>query len=81
MLTSVRFALAVGVAMSAAVVHAGPYDGWKPHAYCNDLNTMDATKIEPLTSEQADLVESLEQVQVGSCMHRLLGVRDYCRLM
>lgn len=63
MLTSVRFALVVAVAVSA-VVHAGPYDGWKPHGYCNDLNAMDATKIEPLTSEQAALVESLEQVQV-----------------
>lgn len=66
MLTSVRFALAMAVALSAAV-HAGPYDGWKPHGYCNDLSSMDATKIEPLTSEQAALVESLAQVQVGGC--------------
>ncbi|TYZ60052.1 hypothetical protein PybrP1_007243, partial [[Pythium] brassicae (nom. inval.)] len=45
-------------------VLAGPYDGWQPHAYCNDLAGMDATAIAPLSAEQAESVVSLEQVQI-----------------
>lgn len=63
MFASARFVTLVA-AVALAGVHAGPYDGWKPHAYCNDLSQMESTKIEPLTTEQAALVQSLEQVQV-----------------
>lgn len=56
---------AVAALVSAlSAVSAGPYDGWKPHRYCNDLDGIDATRVPPLTPEQADKVESLEQVQV-----------------
>lgn len=51
----------LGAPLQAA---AGPYDGWAPHRYCNDLDGIDATRIPPLTAQQAELVESLEQVQV-----------------
>uniref|UniRef100_K3XBI8 Histidine acid phosphatase n=1 Tax=Globisporangium ultimum (strain ATCC 200006 / CBS 805.95 / DAOM BR144) TaxID=431595 RepID=K3XBI8_GLOUD len=66
MATSARFAVVVATVMVAWTqgAAAGPYDGWKPHGYCNDLDTMDTTKIAPLTAEQAARVESLEQVQI-----------------
>ncbi|RLN21653.1 hypothetical protein BBJ28_00005534 [Nothophytophthora sp. Chile5] len=60
-----RFAVVAAVLAGApAVVVAGPYDGWAPHRYCNALEGIEATRIPPLTPEQAALVESLEQVQV-----------------
>ncbi|KAI9907275.1 hypothetical protein PsorP6_002886 [Peronosclerospora sorghi] len=49
---------------SLSVVTAGPYDSWAPHRYCNDLANIETTRIPPLTAEQAELVESLEQVQI-----------------
>ncbi|KAJ0398180.1 hypothetical protein P43SY_000549 [Pythium insidiosum] len=56
-----------GVLWAAAVaVAAGPYDGWKPHAYCNDLRLYNASRITPLTTEQEARVESLVQVQIVS---------------
>lgn len=56
---------AVFLASPAAVaVTAGPYDGWAPHRYCNSLESIETTRIPPLTSEQTELVESLEQVQI-----------------
>lgn len=56
--------VAAAVAAAHEALAAGPYDGWKPHAYCNDLADMDATAIAPLSAEQAERVASLEQVQV-----------------
>lgn len=52
------------VLVALAVVAVDPYDGWQPHAYCNDLDLMDATRIEPLTVEQQGRVEALQQVQI-----------------
>lgn len=43
---------------------AGVYDGWERHAYCNDVDAMDSTHIQPLTPEQMDRVVALEQVQI-----------------
>ena len=60
---SVLMAVIVG-ATAPTEVTAGPYDGWAPHRYCNDLDSIGATRIPPLTSEQLELVESLEQVQI-----------------
>lgn len=54
----------VALATALSATAAGPYDGWQPHRYCNDLDAIDATRVPPLTPEQADRVESLEQVQV-----------------
>ncbi|KAG7391860.1 hypothetical protein PHYPSEUDO_003066 [Phytophthora pseudosyringae] len=60
-----RFAVLIAAfAVAPATVSAGPYDGWAPHRYCNDLDGIEATRIPPLSPEQAERVESLEQVQI-----------------
>lgn len=60
-----RFAVLIAAFVgTSAGVTAGPYDGWAPHRYCNAMDGIEATRIPPLTPEQAELVESLEQVQL-----------------
>ncbi|KAG2526488.1 hypothetical protein BBO99_00004097 [Phytophthora kernoviae] len=60
-----RFATLIATLAGAPMLAtAGPYDNWAPHRYCNDLDGIEATRIPPLTAQQAELVESLEQVQV-----------------
>ncbi|CAI5732529.1 unnamed protein product [Peronospora farinosa] len=61
-----QFAVTIAALMGICPVAmmAGPYDGWAPHRYCNSLDNIETTRIPPLTSEQAELVESLEQVQI-----------------
>ncbi|CAI5703059.1 unnamed protein product [Peronospora effusa] len=61
-----QFAVTIAALMGICPVAmmAGPYDGWAPHRYCNSLDHIETTRIPPLTSEQAELVESLEQVQI-----------------
>ncbi|CAI5745449.1 unnamed protein product [Peronospora destructor] len=60
-----QFTVTIAVLMGISVaVMAGTYDGWAPHRYCNSLDNIETTRIPPLTSKQAELVESLEQVQV-----------------
>ncbi|KAL4087200.1 hypothetical protein PRIC1_013097 [Phytophthora ramorum] len=61
MLSALLIAAVVG---APAAVWAGPYDGWAPHRYCNAMDGIEATRIPPLTPEQAEVVESLEQVQI-----------------
>lgn len=56
--------LVAAATVAPAAVVAGPYDGWAPHRYCNAMEGIEATRIPPLTPEQAELVESLEQVQI-----------------
>ncbi|CCI44788.1 unnamed protein product [Albugo candida] len=46
------------------IVKGGIYDSWKPHEYCNDLDHIESTRIEPLTLAEQHQVESLLQVQV-----------------
>eukprot|EP00644_Phytophthora_capsici_P016840 jgi/Phyca11/531120/estExt2_fgenesh1_pm.C_PHYCAscaffold_950026 len=57
-----RFTVLIAALVSTSA--AGPYDGWAPHRYCNDLEGIEASRIPPLTPEQAERVESLEQVQI-----------------
>lgn len=64
-----RVCVTLLLTVAASGVLAGPYDGWQPHAYCNDLAGMDATAIAPLSVEQAERVASLEQVQVRSSQY------------
>ncbi|TMW56682.1 hypothetical protein Poli38472_006692 [Pythium oligandrum] len=68
MWTAMQMAVVMSVALAGAqfavAAEKDPYDGWKPHAYCNDLDHIEETKIQPLTAEQADRVASLEQVQL-----------------
>ncbi|KAE8911353.1 hypothetical protein PF005_g10339 [Phytophthora fragariae] len=59
-----HLALLIAAVVGAPVAVAGPYDGWAPHRYCNAMEGIEATRIPPLTPEQAELVESLEQVQI-----------------
>ncbi|CAI5747171.1 unnamed protein product [Peronospora destructor] len=60
-----QFTVTIAVLMGISVaVMAGTYDGWAPHRYCNSLDNIETTRIPPLTSKQAELVESLEQVQI-----------------
>lgn len=49
---------------SGFTVSAGPYDGWAPHRYCNSMDGIEDTRIPPLSPEQSERVESLEQVQI-----------------
>jgi len=57
-------AMIAALVSSPAAVAAGPYDGWVPHRYCNAMDGIEATRIPPLSAEQAQRVESLEQVQI-----------------
>ncbi|KUF95362.1 Chaperone protein ClpB1 [Phytophthora nicotianae] len=59
-----RLAVLIAALVGAPAVSAGPYDGWAPHRYCNDIDGIEASRVPPLTPEQAERVESLEQVQI-----------------
>lgn len=69
-----------------AAVQSGFYDSWKPHAYCNDVQHIHNTRIEPLSAQQQSRVVGLIQVQVRWLQNAmtepwLIRIRRYLRVM
>jgi hypothetical protein len=77
MIRTLKFATTLAVAIQMTTVVAGPYDGWKPHKYCNAIENIEETNIQPLNDAQKARVASLEQVQV---IARHGGRAPYARL-